>query len=371
MTEQFQRQLKKPAHTATRQQNAPDRTVRTVHALIVALLTFTISVAAPPVCAAPSLSAEEVLAAVGIASTDVQPLLEGEILSYSVAEPTDKTLANGVVMYVKAAPGRVVGAIRRGALLARDPDMLAQGEVPKSAGPETFKRFSFSGRQADEVANLLKVQPGSEFNFSPQEITRFQAFIKGLDAKSADAIAKAVTQHYRTILLERMQSYQKAGLSGIAPYAREGGTVADAGTELRIFTDQDPLLKLFAPALRTALLRYPATLPSATRSHFLWLNRRVQGRPTAILNHRLIHTFDDAALIVQNEFYAGHSFNVGQLVIGMVRHRGGTLVLYTHRSSSDQVAGIGQSLKHTIGRKALQEEMTKRLQRLRASLPKG
>lgn len=249
--------------------------------------------------------------------------------------------------------------------------MLAYGEIPPGAGVEAFKRFTYSARQADEVENLLEVEAGFEFNFSLQEIASFQALAKGVNAKAAGTAAKAVAQQYRSILLQRVQAYQKAGLNGIAPYARGGGKVTDAGVELRIFTHQNKLLKLFAPVLQEALLRYPTQLPPATTSRFLWLNRRVQKRPTAILNHRLIHTLDDTAIIVQNEFYAGHSFNAGQLVIGSVPYQGGTLVVYTYRTSSDQVTGIGQSLKHSIGRESVRKEMVKRFQRLKSSLSKG
>lgn len=203
---------------------------------------------------------------------------------------------------------------------------------------------------------------------SSQEIASFQALAKGLNAKTADAVAKVVTQQYRTILLQRVQAYQKSGLNGIEPYTRGGGKITDAGTELRLFTRQNKLLTLFDPVLQEALLRYPTRLPPATISSFFWLNRIVQDRPAAILNHRVIHTFDESAIIVQNEFYGSHSFNSGQLVIGSVPFQGGTLVFYTHRSSSDKVAGIGKSAKHAIGRESLKKEMIKRFQRLKSSL---
>jgi len=39
-------------------------------------------------------------------------------------------------------------------------------------------------------------------------------------------------------------------------------------------------------------------------------------------------------------------------------------VFYSTRSSTDQVAGMGSSLKHSIGREQIKKEMIKRLQRL-------
>ena len=364
MTELSQQLIQKTIQQSIK----PNRALSGFHSLVTALLTFAIFSMADSVCAATPPGQDKVISAVGVDSKDVKRLLMGEILSFSTIEPTDKALSNGIIMFVKSAPSRLVDAIRRGALLAKDPDVLANGQIPLGAGLEAFKRFKYSAGQADEVENLLNVEAGAEFNLSHQEIASFQALAKGLDAKRTDAAAKAVTKQYRSILLKRVQAYQKSGLSGIAPYARGDGKVTDAGTELRIFTQQNKLLKLFDPALQNALLKYPTQLPPETTSRFLWLNRRVQNRPTAILNHRVIHTFNDIAVIVQNEFYAGHSFNAGQLVIGSVPYQDGTLVVYTHRSSSDQVAGIGQSLKHSIGRESLRKEMIKRFQRLKSSL---
>jgi hypothetical protein len=323
---------------------------------------------ADPVCATTPPSPEKILSAVGLNLNDVNRLMAGEILSYSTSEPTDKALSNGVVMFVKAAPGRLVDAIMHGALLSKDPNVLAYGEIPSGAGVEAFKRFTYTARQADEAENLFNVEAGSEFNLSLQEIASFQALAKNSGAKRPDAVAKAVTEQYRTLLLQRLQAYQRAGLNGIAPYARGAGKITDAGTELRLFTRQNKLLTLFDPVLQEALLRYPTKLPPATTSSFFWLNRMVQNRPAAILNHRLIHTFDDTAIIVQNEFYGSHTFNAGQLVIGSVPFQDGTLVFYTHRSSSDKVAGIGKKAKHSIGRESLKKEMIKRFHLLKSSL---
>jgi len=175
-----------------------DTRVIAFHSLVSALLTFAICSMAGSVCAATSPSPVKVLSAVGINNNDVKRLMMDEILSYSTTEPTDNALSNGVVMYVKADPIRLVGAIRKGAFLARDPEVLAYGEIPPSAGIEAFKRFAYTAGQYDEAENSLKVEAGAQFNLSLQEITSSQALAKDLDAKAADTVAKAVTQQYRT-----------------------------------------------------------------------------------------------------------------------------------------------------------------------------
>jgi len=53
---------------------------------------------------------------------------------------------------------------------------------------------------------------------------------------------------------------------------------------------------------------------------------------------------------------------------GGLPYKDGTLVFYSTRSSTDQVAGMGSSLKHSIGREQMKKEMIKRLQRLNKDL---
>jgi hypothetical protein len=52
------------------------------------------------------------------------------------------------------------------------------------------------------------------------------------------------------------------------------------------------------------------------------------------------------------------------VVAGGLPFKDGSLVFYSIRSSTDQVAGMGSSLKHSIGREQMKKEMIKRLQRL-------
>ena len=175
-----------------------------------------------------------------------------------------------------------------------------------------------------------------------------------------------MTQHYREILLQRWQTYRKDGLSGIAPYARRGPEASPA-KELRTATVSSNLLARYYPDLYKAWLNYPAELPSGAEEQFYWLNRKVEDRPTAILGHRVLQTSDAGSVILARQFFVGHSYNSSQLIVGCLPYRNGSIVFYAHRTSTDQVAGMGSSLKHSIGREQMKEEMVKNLERLRSA----
>ena len=98
------------------------------------------------------------------------------------------------------------------------------------------------------------------------------------------------------------------------------------------------------------------------------INRQVESRPTAVLLHRIILAEDAGGIILSRQFYVGHSYNSNQLIIGCLPYRGGSLIFYTNRTFTDQVAGFGGSLKQSIGREQMRRRMDRHLINLRNAL---
>ncbi|MEW6039724.1 MAG: hypothetical protein AB1648_16000 [Pseudomonadota bacterium] len=314
------------------------------------------------------LTAEQLIGRVGIAPADVARLQKGEIVSYSVSESGSKSLATGIAMYLKTAPARIIEIVKRGELFARDPAVTARGVVPTGAGVEAFAKFAYTPAQADEARDLLNAQPGSDFNLSAEEIAGFAALKASLNTDDDKAVAEAVSRQYRSVLAARMQAYRSKGLAGIAAYDRGDGEKADPAAELTDATMASKLLANQFPELQKVLLRYPAAMPADVDNWFGWVNRTVQGRPTPLLIHRIIYARNDGAVLLQRAFYVGHSYNVSQIFGGTVPYQDGALVLYSVRSSTDQVSGVGEALKHSIGRQQMEKEMIKKFQALKAGV---
>ena len=131
------------------------------------------------------------------------------------------------------------------------------------------------------------------------------------------------------------------------------------------------MLANYFPELYKAMLNYPAALPADAVETFYWLNRVVQGRPTAILGHRVMLSTGAVEVILTRQFYAGHSYNSNQLMIVCLPYLDGSLVFYANKTFTDQVAGFGGSMKRYnryIGDKQERSEMVKLLKNLRKSL---
>lgn len=312
-----------------------------------------------PVNAANVPDSQELIQVLGIGQQELASLDRGETVSFDVAEGNEKELAAGVVIYLPTAPSKVIQFINNKGLASIDTDVTAQGAIPPQATLDAFKGFGFKAGD-NEAEDFSQAAPERRFNLSTQE---FQSL-----RDTGSAQPDGASQSYRKILLERWQAYRKSGLKGIATYDRGNGSEANPGGELRSATLDGKILARYFPELYQAWLNYPAALPAGADERFFWLNRKVEGRPTAILGHRIMLTAGAGEVILARQFYVGHSYNSNQLSIACLPYRDGSLVFYANRNFTDQVAGFGSSLKHSIGREQLQGEIIKRLTNLRKAL---
>lgn len=317
--------------------------------------------------AAPLPTAKEVITALSLKHDQVAKLDGGEIIALEIGEATQKELAMGLAIYLPSQPAKLVAYFKSGKLATIDPDIIAQGQVQPDPVADDFKGFGYTFKQSDEARDLLNATAGDRFNLSSAEIQGLALLKRKLAGAEKTALVAAASQHYREILLQRWQAYRKEGLTGIAPYARDG-TEASPAKELHTATASSKALESYFPDLYKAWLNHPNKLPSGAEEQFYWLNRKVEDRPTAILSHRVLQTSDTGSVILARQFYVGHSYNSSQLIVGCLPYRNGSVIFYGHRTSTDQVAGIGSSLKHSIGRDQMKGEMTKNLMRLRSSI---
>jgi hypothetical protein len=299
---------------------------------------------------------EELGKILGIGQNELAGLEQGQTVSFEVAEDKENELAAGVVMYLPAAPSKIIRFISKKGLATVDGDMIAQGTLPDQATADAFKGFAF--KSDEDARDFLEAKPGSQFNLSFEE---FQSLRQAGGGKP-DAAAPA----YRKILFDRWAGYRKNGLKGIPAYDRGNGTEADPAAELRDAAKAGKVLARYFPELYRAWLNYPAALPAGAEDRFFWLNRQVEGRPTAILGHRVIMSAGNMGeVILSRQFYVGHSYNSNQLSIACLPYRSGSLIFYANRNFTDQVAGMGSSLKHAIGREQMKKAIVDRLTNLR------
>ena len=72
--------------------------------------------------------------------------------------------------------------------------------------------------------------------------------------------------------------------------------------------------------------------------------------PTVALTHGLSVPSGDAFLVLQRQFYVSEGFNCEQAIVALLPVDGGTVVIFSTHTSTDEVEGFAGDLKRSIGR---------------------
>jgi len=301
-----------------------------------------------------------------ISSGDRRRLVQGEVVSYSVAENSERELAAGLAMVVPAPLRQVADYLASGQLIAQDTTIVEFGVLADETPAASLAGARYTGGERGEAESFLEASPGTHFNLSVDEIEALRV-LRGSSAGSRVGTVERASSAYARFLGERLEAYRRAGLGGIAPYARSGGSVRDPAIDLRSAAGDAERLARYGQALAPTLLRYPADASPQMANSFYWIKRRIQRRPHLSLLHRMVAPGTGPILHVERYYYSGHSFNATEILTGALAHPDGTLVFSTSRTSTDEVLGMGNQFKRTIGRSQMRDEIRARLDRLRAS----
>ena len=329
---------------------------------------------ASPAPADTTATAERLFQALGFSADEQAKLHQGEIVSHAFPELSDKELSITMAVLAPVPMSKLVEFARSGKGLEINSDILSHGDLGDgSAGDKAFEKAGFTQAQSGEINDLYKVEAGSKFNFSAAEMGRFAELRKKIGSKACatdPACAAAVVSEYRGVLQARLQSYVQRGLSGIEPYAREGGKTASPAEELGKAAEATKPLAKEHPEVLDAFINYPKGDQTGVENKFLWLQQNIQDRPTFILSHRMLHVREGIAVAAERQFYVGQSYNSLQTLYGLIPQGDKTLVFYLNRTSTDQVAGFMTSTRHGVGRKIMEKEVRKWFEQVLASMGK-
>jgi hypothetical protein len=312
---------------------------------VLALLAGFAGVCATSPAASAAPSAEQVLTDMHLSAADRRRVLGGEFVTADVPPVSERGLSFAIAFLVKSSPTVLGDRVMSGDLVTADAQVQAWAEL---RGVGRLDDFSSLEITSDEARALSTARPGGTFNLSADEF----AAVSG-----AGGSVQAVLHELRTLLLRRYQAYRTGGLSGIAPYERGGGRVSDLAADLRRASEATPGLKTYLPGLQSVLLGFPTATLARMREAFFWDKSLIDGKGTYILTH-LIAVPDEAAYaLVKRQFYASTSYNGEQTVAGFLPVPEGTVVVLTSHAFTDQVTGVGGSMKRKIGSSVMARKM--------------
>ena len=118
------------------------------------------------------------------------------------------------------------------------------------------------------------------------------------------------------------------------------------------------------------LLAYPDRLPPSFQETYFWVVEKGPDGPLVSLTHRFVVPQGDGFGTVQRQFYVTNGYNVEQALARIVPVDGGSVVLYSNRTSTDEVSGFGGGARRTIGDDLMRTQL-KRLYESMASKLEG
>jgi hypothetical protein len=321
-------------------------------------------------------TASELMASLGLDAEQRASVLAGEIVVVDVHRSRDNELAAGSALLVDASPEEIIRSLESGRAFDADEGVHLHGRVdPREGRLEGFPEGAVDERLSNELHALLRVKPGSRFNFSRGETETLRGASRqarlGRNQRHP-AVAVAMQEAWRGVLQERVRDYLEHGLEGLAPYDRGGDDGSRPSSELAGALHAEALLVEHVPTLRSVLAKPPAQSADAVSHHFRWLQQSVEDRVQFTLLHQAALQDGEVHAFVERHFFVGHTYNSLQASTACIAVGDQTLVVHANRTFTDAILGLAERIALRVGQSRLRAEVlddSERLRRLVADSP--
>lgn len=305
--------------------------------------------------------ADVLLADLGLSAGEIAEVKAGKIVTRSVTATHERDLATSFAFFAPIPPAELVKQLREGLLTKVDANTISQGKLSVAGSLDDFKGLVLTPGGAAR-ARRYTADVDESLNLSAEERAAFARL-------PATAPVAEVEAQLRAMLLARYQAYHAKGLAGIAPYARGKSEARAVADDLRRSLAGLAGLQKYAPHAYTAMADYPKSQPAGSEDRFTWVQLMAHGEPTIVLTQGLVVPDGEAFLAMQRQFYVSEGFNAEQAVAGILPTQGGSIVIYSNHTSTDQVAGFGGGAKRSIGSKLMSSELQGIFQKLQKKAP--
>ena len=308
---------------------------------------------------------EDLMSALSFSRADVESVRSGAIVSGRLPSASDRELAIALAVKLPVEPEALVAALARGGALLANPKVKHFGAVPKPVATSDLLDLVLTGSQ---ISRWRDASPGEDINLSQDEFSELHEALTSDGGGSSSATE--IQGVARTIFYSRMRMYQISGLDGIASYRRSDGDLRDPAHEIRLATEADRKIGLMPSSFYDLLLAYPDRVPAQFREAFFWTLEEGPGGDLVNLTHRFSVVENGGYGLVQRQFFVSEGYNVEQAISRILPIKGGSVWLYTNRTSTDAVDGFGGSARRSIGDGMLESELKSVMQRILQSLSK-
>ena len=253
--------------------------------------------------ALPGKLAEYITQHVKLPPADQKQLLQGEPVTALLPADASKEVAIFGAVWINAPISAYLTAVRDIERLEKGPNFLV---TKKIGDPPRLEDFAQLTLPPEDVEDLRTCKVGDcELKLGEDALRRFQ---KQVDwAKPLPQATAQVEALFRTMALEYVSRYQKAGNAALAAY-RDSGRPTFVAEEFKTMVDQMPLLTDYLPQLKTYLLDYPKASLPGSQSFLYWQSAKFGLKPTIRINHVVTVEQPSGAAVVTKMLYANHYF---------------------------------------------------------------
>ena len=288
---------------------------------------------------------------IGFSAADVNAVEQGSVVVKSPETAVRQELAYFGVVYIDAAPERLIDQ-------TRDIERFERG-----LGIRTIRRFSGVPRledlaslelPAEDIEALSQCRPGDcAVKLSAAAMSRFRTQVNW---SSPDA-ARQANEVAREMILELVRTYRAKGNEGLG-HNDDGSAPLDVAEQFRALLPADELLPAHVPALIAHLEDYPRSRLPGADEFFYWSIVDFGLKPTIRVNHVTIHALRDhpsgvSYAIAIKQLYASHYLNAALELRFLAddQRRAGSLGFYLlsiARSRNDGMTGFRGSFLRPI-----------------------
>jgi hypothetical protein len=218
---------------------------------------------------------------------------------------------------IATTPERFIQGVRRSAELWRGEKVPASAEFSDPVQPSDVARLVV---RANDLNSIRDCRPGDcDIKLADVDMNR----IRNAIAKAGASWREAAQEEFRAIALDRMRTYRREGLRGLAP-PHDHDAPVDLQTTFLHLLRAVPFLRSHASALATYVERYPAVEPPAGAEDLAyWVETSETPRPTIQALHVTIERRpqEDAVevVVVTRQVFASHYLNGSLAVSALVR----------------------------------------------------
>ena len=299
------------------------------------------------------------LKALDFSPAEIQSVRSGEFVEGRLPSATARELAVKIAAVLPVKPSGLRTAFHDGLALVENPKVIAFGPLSSPVRASDLADFDLP-RKALDSWRLAK--PGESINLSPAE---FKALHSALDASPTKSTqAERIQDFVKGLLLQRTLQYQISGLKGMASYERGPSEETRPGQELLLATQAERATKLLSDDDYALLADYPDRIPEQFEERFFWAIEDGPDGAITNLTHRFSIPHESGFVSVQRQFYVTAGYNVEQGVSLVVPFGKGSLLIYSNRTSSDQVEGFGGALRRRVGDRLMESELEANIRRI-------